>query len=132
MPTNDSVVGSSRRALASQLSRRRFMVLCLATSGSALLAACQSTPPAPAAPKAPDAPKPTAAPPPPTQVPPTAAAAKPAAQPAATTAPPAAAAPAPTVQAVAAKPGGKKVYKLAVLGDISGMDPATMNQQVDF
>ena len=28
--------------------------------------------------------------------------------------------------------GGKKVYKLAVLGDISTMDPAIMNQQVDF
>lgn len=28
--------------------------------------------------------------------------------------------------------GAKKVYKLAVLGDIATMDPAIMNQQVDF
>ena len=35
-------------------------------------------------------------------------------------------APAPAA-AVASKPGGKKVYKLAVLGDVSTMDPAIMN-----
>jgi len=127
MPTNDPSMGSSGSALPGQMSRRRFLGLGLASASATLLAACQSAPAPPVA-KAPDAPKPAAALPP-TQVPPTPVPAKPAAQP---TAIPAAAAPAPTVQAVAAKPGAKKVYKLAVLGDVTAMDPATMNQQVDF
>jgi peptide/nickel transport system substrate-binding protein len=133
MLSSDPSKADSVRGAASQLTRRRFLSLVAATSSAALLAACQSAP-APAA-KPTEAPKPAAVA---TQVPPTAvpaaapaAGASPAASPSPAAAAGAAPAPAPAA-AVASKPGGKKVYKLALLGDVSTMDPAIMNSQIDF
>ena len=146
-----STAPSQRENSASCFSRRRFLALASASAGATILAACGGE----------TAPTPTAAPPqaaatrPATQAP-IAAGATPAttgAAPAATVAMSGAFAPTATVSAMssptisapttsptispmtgaaAGKPGGIKNYKVALLGDLTQLDPALINSQVDF
>ncbi len=121
------------------VSRRRFLTLSIVTASAAVMAACQQAPaPAakPAESKPAEAPKPSEA-----AKPAAPAATQPAAQPAAqATAKPAAqvantptVAVQPTAQpAAAAKPGGKKIYRVGSLPDVVSMDPAIMSNQIDF
>ncbi len=133
-----------------RFSRRQFLALASATAGATILAACggeTAPPPTATSPQ-------TAAPRPATQAPIAAGATLPATgtPPATMAAMSSAAAPTATVRIVsspmaspigtpvtsptsgagAGKPGGIKNYKVALLGDLTQLDPALINSQVDF
>ncbi len=133
---------------AQRLSRRRFLALASAAAGATILAACggetaptatvlaqaTATRPATQAPLAAG----NAAGTTPTTAAPVAAGSAPAGATAATGAAStpvgtaASAAASPTIQAMAGKAGGVKNYKVALLGDLTQLDPALINSQVDF
>ncbi len=117
------------------LSRRRFLALASSIAGGAILAACGGSSTAPTATTA--APQGTA-----TRVPTAAPVGAGATSPAAAasgTAPTAAASQAsavapvaPTAQAAAGKPGGTKILRVGVAGDLTQLDPALLNNQTDY
>ncbi len=117
------------------VSRRWFLALASATAGGAILAACGGSSTAPTATAA--APQGTA-----TRVPTAAPVGVGATSPAAAasgTAPTAAASQAsavasvaPTAQAAAGKPGGTKILRVGVAGDLTQLYPALLNNQTDY
>lgn len=130
-----------------RLTRRRLLTLASVSVGATILAACGGEAPAPTVPAAPQA----TATRPPTQAPVAAGSTAPAASasptgavtsvasaaPATTVAgaaSPAAAVATPSlsIQAMPGRQGGVKTYKVALLGDLTQLDPALINSQVDF
>ena len=130
-------------------SRRQFLALASGVVSSAILAACggEVAPTVTTAPQVAATRPPTQAPvvagasPVATSAPPSTVAATPAAatnaapvvpsmMPTAPVAPTAGTTP--SIVAMAGKPGGTKVFRVALLGDLTQLDPALINSQVDF
>ena len=116
------------------LSRRRFLALASAAAGGAILAACGDSSAAPTAttvaPQGTATRVPTAAP---VGAGATNAASSGAAPTAASSQASAVASVAPTAQAaVGGKPGGTKILRIGVAGDLTQLDPALLNNQTDY